>query len=739
MVDARRSWVAPSVGLALLVLLAPLRAAWPVQAVLGILVLTLPGIVLLRALGIGASVRAANPALVPATSVALLMLVGVGVNVVGPAVGVDEPLRTVPLLVGLVAVCAGLIVIGRRSDTDPVSHAGASVAAPGVWLPMLLPVLAAVGALQLNNGWPPVVAWVAVLGVVAALVAIAIRADRAPEPEIRSTIYCCSLAGLWSISLRSDYVFGWDIVTEFRKAQEVIANGYWTVDHTGDAYGALLSITILPAQLHELAGVSAVVAFKAVFPMIFAFFGVAVYAAARNLVTARWAVVAVILVLAQRSFALQMPGLARQEVALLLFALLLWAIVNEGLSRSRQLMLVVLLGVSVVLAHYSTTYLAIGLLSMALFFAVLACRRHLRSAPLVALGVAAGTLIVTSALWYGPITNSSSNVDETAGSLRSNGLSFLPNLRPGSGLLQGFVFGNAPEPVTAAEYASLAADDVAKNHPYVVPIPESNEARYALQDVPPISEPSAPNAVISVGSLLLQQLLYLTSALGAAWLLFGPSAQRTVAHRILGAVGLAGIGVLAALRVSGTLATAYNQERALLQILVPLSIAAVWLLYSIDLRRPQVGRVLRRVTIACLAVLIVNACGLVSTLTGSGQSVALANQGEDYERFYVYEREITSSSWLGEHARPGELVYADRYGSLRYLLTTGRGSGLMQALTPRTIDQHAWVYASAVNGGSGRTRAYLDGKSIQHEFPFPFLADNYNQVYSNGESSIYHR
>ena len=102
---------------------------------------------------------------------------------------------------------------------------------------------------------------------------------------------------------------------------------------------------------------------------------------------------------------------------------------------------------------------------------------------------------------------------------------------------------------------------------------------------------------------------------------------------------------------------------------------------------------------------IVNTRGLIGAVLGGGTATNLANSGEDYERFYRTAQEVAAATWLGSEARPGQLVYADRYAELSLAAMTELGSTVIQDVTPLTINQHAWVYASTSNIVDGRARA----------------------------------
>jgi len=71
--------------------------------------------------------------------------------------------------------------------------------------------------------------------------------------------------------------------------------------------------------------------------------------------------------------------------------------------------------------------------------------------------------------------------------------------------------------------------------------------------------------------------------------------------------------------------------------------------------------------------------------------------------------------------------------------TTGIQNGLILDVTPATIDSQAWVYASPTNVIDGRAFALYNDHLATYYFPFDFLNDNFDLVYTNGSSEVFHR
>ncbi len=106
--------------LALVAVLVALHRSWGAELLLFPLLLVVPGVLLLRALRVPGRAVASFPMYVPAASLAVLIVSSLAVDGVGPLVGVSQPLRTVPLLVGVELSCAGLLAVSLRA---PVSTA----------------------------------------------------------------------------------------------------------------------------------------------------------------------------------------------------------------------------------------------------------------------------------------------------------------------------------------------------------------------------------------------------------------------------------------------------------------------------------------------------------------------------------------------------------------------------------------------------------------------------------------
>jgi hypothetical protein len=308
---------------------------------------------------------------------------------------------------------------------------------------------------------------------------------------------------------------------------------------------------------------------------------------------------------------------------------------------------------------------------------------------------------------------------------------------PGGSLLNAYLQGNTKTPIQAAQYERLIATYYSVNRPYIKPLPDAKLPQYSLRDSvvpePPVKWHLGYGA-LSICLLIIEQLANVLAALGA--LLMVLRRGTSVIARQVGLLALVTTLLLTVLRFSGTLAVAYGQERAQLQGLMLLAIALCWVMERFGGARQ--ARVIAIVT-ACLAVVFVNTSYLVGAALGGGTSANLANSGVAFEYFYTTTPEFAAAQWLGKSVLPGQLVYADEYGQLPLVAVTGIQRGLIVDLTPRTLNQHAWVYASRTNVLNGRAFAFYNEHIASYVFPADFLRANYDLVYTDGSSEVFHR
>lgn len=734
--------------------LAHVRGIWVLQALELLLVLSVPGWLCLRALrATPAAVRGFWP-YVPSASLAVVMAAGLAVDLLGPSLGISRPLATAPVAGSLSIVCAGLIVaaaVGRAPRL--AAYAPRSIRVWAAW-PLLLPVLAWIGAVRLNAGHGNAVAMVALGTTVGVLVLGAWRAPRWSLGQLGMLVYAASLALMWSFSLRGHYVYGFDIANEYRTFTTVLHAGRWYASHPNDPYGAMLSLTILPSSFVALTGASSLLVLKAIYPFLFALFPLAIFLLATRVLSRRFAYLGTLFVVVQNYLFQQLPAIARQEIALVFFACLIAAMFDARLRRWSRGALIVVLGSGLVLSHYSSTYAAVVLFTVAIVAEL--ARRLLTIRPIsglwrrsarasaalsagrVRIGPFVVALLVTAggaAIFDGAATHSAQNLSQFFSDLRHQGLSVLPN-SGGKNFIQTYLSGNTAVQVSGEKFASVTRSAY-KNRTYIHPLPQAfSPANRVLTATAPGQAVKSHIAVraLNTEQVLLTQIFGILAIVGALLLWLRRGAGDTA--RSIALLAVATLVVLAVIRFSDTAALDYNQGRAFLQTLVPLSVCFAWMLERASLRRW--GRPVAAVSAVALGLVLVTTSGFRGPLVGGGSPTNVARSGEDFERFYFTPQEFAAARWLNANAAPDQIVQTDRYGYLRLVDATGRSRAVFQVVTPTALDRNAWIYADTANFVGGRARGQQGNDFSLYVWP-SFVNRYWDLVYSNGSAAVYTR
>ena len=715
---------------------------WLERAVAALLLAVLPGRLLLRALRVPAASVSQFVAYLPSASVAVLVATTLVVDLVGPLFGFHEPLRRLPLLVGLNLVLLGLAALGHTAPVTCTLKVSELIGRVRWLWPLVLPVISVAAAARLDNGRGGGVSILVLVAVVIMIPVCTVIANGIHSRRIKLLLYASGLSLMLLTSMRSSYVIGFDINSEYFDFHQTVLSGIWHAGHL-NPYEAMLSLTVLPASLHALIGGQDVWIFKLGYPALFAFFPVAVFEVGTRFLSRRAAFVAAALVVSQSYFFQQQPEIARQEIALLIFAGIIGALLDASLAKRVQIALVSVLGVTLVLCHYSTTYIAIGLCLMACVAAKVVSFRRTEKIPVLRWLIAAGVMTAAAVVWYLPVTHSTSNITTAAQSIRQSGLQLLPGRTKGENIISAYFNGPRRTPTSPTQYQSSIARYYAENRSFLVPLPQATAPVYNLRAAPPLSVPDRAPAIgslLSDAELLVQQTINAFAVIGA--LVFAFRRKGDPLTRMIGALGVASFAVLVVSRLSGALATDYNSSRLFLQCLFVLSLLEAALIEMVVKRlrsRPAVGLVLFGGFSLMLVIAFVGNSGLAVPAVGGNPPLILSNKGEDHAAFYPNAQEQATAVWLAHAVPPSRVIYADYYAQLRLDQFTDLRQAVFIDLTPQTIDQSAWIFASTANVVGHRTWGVTNSGVLDIVFPSLFLQRYFDVVYSTGATEIFHQ
>ena len=718
-----------------------------------------------------------------------VLLLGLLLNTTLPSLGVERPLaRPVVVVAVTIAVLALLCwrpsvpLLRRQELADGVRRGARLRLEPAVTTAVVAVVATVTGAVRLNNDAGAEVSLFGRLLVLGALTLLFVRAGSARRDAW--VVYLSSLSLLLATSLRSWYVVGHDIQQEY--AVYLLTQGpeHWAMSAYPSAYNACLSLNILPVTLVDLTGLSGVLVFKVVVPLLFALVPLIVYAVSRTFVGRRTGLVATVLFASFPTFSNDMTFLVRQEIAFLFLALAGLVALHHDLDRHVRRALVVAFGVGVVLSHYSTTYvmllgLLVGLAGLLLEHATrrrravwqgrftprdddlppptgplerrypprvaawgAPFRRGVFVAPLTFL-----LLAVATYAWVGPATHSGGHLGDT---LSSTARSLIHgDSTVGSSDLAYGLF--ARKQATPQQRLDLFVEDQQRvrdetKAPWLLSAQVADEVtpKVVETDNAPLTalgrdlevigiDVGTLNALLRLGAAALIQLWL---AIGVVLLLLGRGpARRFPREAVWLAVGsLGGVGLLVVLP---GLSADYGVLRAFQQsLLVTAPVVALGALWSVG----WLGRRARPLLAGLTLFMTLFLTGAMAALTGGFPGVlALANSGQYHDLFYVSPQQRAGEDWVARTMAPvppPPVFAADGSVVDQLTIETLGHVPVRRDFFPSLLRRGEWLFLSSTNVTQERASTFYTGNVLTYRYPVALLQQRHDVVYSGPGAQV---
>lgn len=189
-----------------------------------------------------------------------------------------------------------------------------------------------------------------------------------PEKIFPLLIFSLSLSLLYSSSLQTDYILGWDIHGEYHVFEKTLGEEVWNPsifseeisrkDYRTFSYYSMLSITVFPVILSKILAIDGNIIFKYIYPFIFSFVPVGLYLLYNKLFKIpEVAFLSVLPFITEDTYLFTFTSLARQEIAFLLLIIFLLFYFNEKIGILSKKFFLTLLFFFMVVSHYSTSYI----------------------------------------------------------------------------------------------------------------------------------------------------------------------------------------------------------------------------------------------------------------------------------------------------------------------------------------------------------------------------------------------
>lgn len=299
-------------------------------------------------------------------SVAFIMFAGLAVNWTLPALGItDKPLSLWPILIcfNIFLLALWVTAINRNHDFKPKPFLVPKLDAINnlfFIIPMFFPILSILGAFLLNNHGPNILTMIMLGGIAVYVLLLVIFRKHLNKNIYPWAILMISLSILLSWWLRSWFVSGIDANFEYWIFQLTKENNYWSIDNYRNAYNAMLSLTILPTALSIILNINDQIVFKLIFQIISSVVPLIIFLIFKRFIKNNFLIFLGALFFVIQPYYIMIQ--IRQEIAFLFFSLLFLIMLENNLKLLIHKIFFIIFGISMIVSHYSTSYIALALL-----------------------------------------------------------------------------------------------------------------------------------------------------------------------------------------------------------------------------------------------------------------------------------------------------------------------------------------------------------------------------------------
>ena len=206
-----------------------------------------------------------------------------------------------------------------------------------------------------------------------------------------------------------------------------------------------------------------------------------------------------------------------------------------------------------------------------------------------------------------------------------------------------------------------------------------------------------------------------------------PDASSVANQELLG-MATGALIIAALLRLSSSLGTLYNPERAALH---------TGLIFTL-LLTPVLSRRLGNLAKPYLAIAVASSLALSILVLGGDPSTSHSNTGEDAQRFLISAPELASVNFLAKNLPAKALLQTDRYGRVQLAtVENGKNFTSIDIVDPSAVDTRAFIYMTKTNTVDGIGRAFQNGVLAIFHYPASFFEDTRPLLYSTEDTHVF--
>ncbi|MBW9223591.1 DUF2206 domain-containing protein [Methanothermococcus sp. SCGC AD-155-E23] len=385
-----------------------------IRPLIGFIYLTfIPGYLLLRILKLHNLDTIESLLYAVGLSLFLDMIVGFLINMLYPILGITgRPITEIPIVLTMILVVGILSIVAYIRDKDyenPDYISLKDIINPQVLFLSLIPFMAIFGTYLVNYHDNNIL--LIVMIIVIALVSLIVGfTNWINEKYFPYALWVIAISLILHQQLISQTIIINDCVGEFYYAKNVISLGYWPwYEYAEDisnlfpsTYNSVLSVTVLPAVFHYITHISLNWIYKLILPLFYSLLPLSLYISFKYITNNKKLLFLSTFLFISTTGFLKIPTITKQLLAQLYVLLLIITFLNPKIKSHTRMLLLSIFSFSLVVSHYTTTYLVIpSIVFILLFFKVWKWIFPLRNNIMEKeLTIVLGILVIFAISWY---------------------------------------------------------------------------------------------------------------------------------------------------------------------------------------------------------------------------------------------------------------------------------------------------------------------------------------------------
>lgn len=669
------------------------------RQVVGFIFLTLlPGLLIIQILKLNKLGFTEKVVLSVGLSISFLMLFGLLANTLSLYIGYKTPLSMISLLFSfniVFIIFASIGYIINKGSSLRLSKLDLSISEKAFLIvPSFFPIMSIYGMYIMNSINNNNLLLLLLFMIPIYVVTICFFGKTFPERLYPIVILLISISLLLLLSLRSNHLIGIDTHTEFYYFKNTLKNMHWNVSGKS-VLDATLSISLLPTIYQSILNISPEHLFKILYSLLFSISPLVIYIISKKYVGQFYGFLASCFFMFQYSFFITSMN-SRTSLAILFFALLMLVLFNDNIENLKKRVLFLVFMGSVVLSHYSTSYILFFILSGAFLVMTIISKRS--PAPKFLSFASVAILFGLIFIWYSMIT-------ETA---FEAGIYFIENVF--INLNQFFSGESRGGGIPDLLGVGIESKNITQKIEFAV-----NWIIFAFIGI------GIFKVILDYKSMTFPELNFEKSNL---------------LHEKF-EVGYIIISILCSIILVVMIALPYVSKGYDIQRLYGTIITILPVFFIIGGLTIS-GFIKIPAPLIILMVLIPYfffVTGVAYQVAGAPRSMILNSGGNDYDIMYIHDQDTYGSKWLKKYNDGNSRVYTDMYGKFRFISQADFPPGSVESYNINNIKKDGYIYLRYTNEVDNKFYSRNESTKIITMINSSELADDFinrRLIYHNG-------